>query len=112
MYRGGESDSSIWSSTFQAAARPMIAAGLLSKKEYDNVMRLFKDPTFDLIGPIMFGAWGRRPAKQILTHVLRSLLLKFIYLLTSKLNERILKNNYFFGLLIYFFKVLLKTTTS
>lgn len=64
-YRGGESDSCIWSSTFQAAARPMIAAGLLSKKEHDNVVRLFKDPTFNLIGPIMFGAWGRRTAKQI-----------------------------------------------
>ena len=63
MYRGGDPDSRIWSATFQAAARPMIAAGLLSEKENDEVLRLFMDPTFNFIGPIMFGAWGRRPAE-------------------------------------------------
>jgi SAM-dependent methyltransferase len=65
MYRGGEPDSSIWSATFQAAARPMIADGLLSQEQHDNVVRLFKEPTFNFIGPIMFGAWGRRPAEDI-----------------------------------------------
>ena len=64
MYRGGEPDSCIWATTFQAAAKPMIAAGLLSLEQHDNVVRLFKDPTFNLIGPIMFGAWGRRPAED------------------------------------------------
>jgi SAM-dependent methyltransferase len=61
--RGGDPDSYIWSATFQAAARPMIAAGLLSQKDHDEVVRLFMDPKFNLIGPIMFGAWGRRPAE-------------------------------------------------
>ena len=62
-YRGGEPATCIWSATFQAAARPMIAAGLLSQEQHDNVVLRFMEPAFNLIGPIMFGAWGRRPAQ-------------------------------------------------
>jgi len=63
MYRGGEHAMSLWSTTFQAAARPMIATGLLSQEQHDNVVLRFMNPDFNLIGPIMFGAWGRRPIK-------------------------------------------------
>lgn len=61
MYRGRETDIRILSETFQATSRRMIAAGLLSQEQLNNFMNFFINPTFNLIGPIMFSAWGKRP---------------------------------------------------
>ena len=33
--------------TVQAAAKPMIAAGLLTQEQHDSVQRLFLDPAFN-----------------------------------------------------------------
>ena len=61
--RGGEPTMRLNAMTLQAAAKPMIAAGLLTQEQHDSVQRLYSDPTFNYLGITMFAAWGRRPAK-------------------------------------------------
>lgn len=63
IYRGGEPDMRILSDTLQATARRMIAAGIISQEQHENILNLFMNPAFNLIGPIMFSAWGRRPIR-------------------------------------------------
>jgi len=62
MFRGGEPMARLSAMTLQAAAKPMIAAGLLTQEQHDSVQRLYLDPAFYYLGLTMFAAWGRRPA--------------------------------------------------
>ncbi len=63
--RGGESWARLNAMTLQVAAKPMIAAGLLTQEQHDSVQRLLIDPAFNYLGLTAFGAWGRRPANQV-----------------------------------------------
>jgi hypothetical protein len=63
--RGGESWARLNAMTLQAAAKPMIAAGLLTQEQHDSVQRLFIDPAFNYLGLTAFAAWGKRPANQV-----------------------------------------------
>jgi ubiquinone/menaquinone biosynthesis C-methylase UbiE len=63
--RGGESWARLNAMTLQAAAKPMIAAGLLTQEQHDSVQRLFIDPAFNYLGLTAFVAWGKRPANQV-----------------------------------------------
>ena len=63
MDRGGEPMARFGAATLQAAAKPMIGAGLLTQEQHDTVLRLFLDPTFNFPGLTMFSAWGRKPVQ-------------------------------------------------
>ena len=65
MNRGGEPSARLHALTFQAAAKPMIAARLLTQEQYESIQRLLLDPDFNYLGSTMFAAWGRRPASQV-----------------------------------------------
>jgi hypothetical protein len=65
MNRGGEPSARLHALTFQAAAKPMIAARLLTQEQYESIQRLLLDPDFNYLGSTMFAAWGRRPANQV-----------------------------------------------
>ena len=62
IFRGGEPMVRFAAANLQAAAKPMIAAGLLTQEQHDSVQRLFLDPAFYYPGLTVFAAWGRRPA--------------------------------------------------
>jgi hypothetical protein len=62
---GGEPSARFQAMTFQAVAKPMIAAGLVTKEQNDSFQRLFLDPAFNYLGVTIFAAWGRRPALQV-----------------------------------------------
>jgi len=64
MSRGGEPLVRWGSMTLQAAAKPMIAAGLLTQEQHDSVQRLLLDPTFYAPAWTLFAAWGRRPPSE------------------------------------------------
>lgn len=64
VYRGGEPMTRFSAMTVQAAAKPMIAAGLLTQEQHDSVQRLYLDPAFYYPGATVFAAWGRRPINQ------------------------------------------------
>jgi ubiquinone/menaquinone biosynthesis C-methylase UbiE len=63
--RGGEPYARFTAMTLQAAAKPMIAGGLLTQEQHDSVQRLLMDPAFTYLGLTLFAAWGRRPANQV-----------------------------------------------
>jgi len=62
IFRGGEPMTRFAAANLQAAAKPMIAAGLLTQEQYDSVQRLLLDSAFYYPGLTVFAAWGRRPA--------------------------------------------------
>ncbi len=62
--RGGEPVIRWGAMTLQAAAKPMIAAGLLTQEQHDSVQRLYLDPTFYTPAWTLFAAWGKRPPNE------------------------------------------------
>ena len=63
MCRGGDPMARFDAATCQMAAKPMIAAGLLTQEQLDRVQRLFLDQTFNYPGLTMFSALGRKPVQ-------------------------------------------------
>jgi ubiquinone/menaquinone biosynthesis C-methylase UbiE len=61
MCRGGEPMAKFDAATLQMGSKPMIAAGLLTQEQHDNVQRLHNDQAFDYLGATMFSAYGRKP---------------------------------------------------
>ena len=62
MCRGGEPMARFSSASLRAAAKPMIAAGLLTQEQHDKVQCLYFDPAFNYLGLTVFAAWGKRPS--------------------------------------------------
>ena len=48
---------------FEQVRAEAIERGLLSQQDIDEVLRLLTDPNFAFSSPVMFSAWGRRPAR-------------------------------------------------
>jgi len=63
--RGGEPLARFSAMTLRAAAKPMIAGGLLTQEQHDSVQCLLMDPAFTYLGLTLFAAWGRRPVNQV-----------------------------------------------
>ena len=61
IVQGGEPYTRFTTITLQAAAKPMIVAGLLTQEQYETVQRSLMNPSFSYPGPTVFSAWGRRP---------------------------------------------------
>lgn len=61
IYRGSEPMARFGAGTLQAAAKHMIAAGLLTEEQHEYVQRMFLDPSFVYPGLTLFAAWGQRP---------------------------------------------------
>jgi len=60
--RGGGPHALLALMTFQAVAKPLIAAGVLTQKQMDSVERLCRDPSFYWPGNTVFSAWGQKPS--------------------------------------------------
>jgi SAM-dependent methyltransferase len=61
IVRGGEPLARLNAATLQAAAKPMISAGLVTQEQHDIGQRLLLDPNFNYLAATMFSAWGRKP---------------------------------------------------
>jgi SAM-dependent methyltransferase len=63
-FRGGDPGMKIYydPNVFSNVFRPLIDAGLVTQEQLDDSLRLSLDPAFNMIGFIMFCAWGRKPA--------------------------------------------------
>jgi ubiquinone/menaquinone biosynthesis C-methylase UbiE len=59
--RGGDPFARLNLMTVQAAAKPMIAAGSVTREQLDAFQHQFLDPAFYYIGLTLFAVWGRRP---------------------------------------------------
>jgi SAM-dependent methyltransferase len=64
VLRGSDPMADMYATSHLAAARPMIAAGLLRQEDVDKVRRLLLDPDYSYPGRTLFGAWGRKPAGE------------------------------------------------
>jgi ubiquinone/menaquinone biosynthesis C-methylase UbiE len=60
IMRGGEPIMRLSMITAQVAAKPMIAAGLLTQESMDNLERLSDDQKFYALSPTNFAVWGKR----------------------------------------------------
>jgi hypothetical protein len=52
--------------SWEAGVKPLITEGVLTQDQYENVMRLLKDPTFYYPEYTLFSAWGRKPVQATL----------------------------------------------
>jgi hypothetical protein len=56
---GPSPGASMWRLTFEQLRAPMIAAGLLTEREADEIPRVLDDPEVALYGVGVVSAWGR-----------------------------------------------------
>jgi hypothetical protein len=61
MTRGDDPMGRFMAASWVVAMKPMIAAGVLTEEQYENGLRLHKDPAFDHPEHTIFSAWGRKP---------------------------------------------------
>jgi ubiquinone/menaquinone biosynthesis C-methylase UbiE len=59
--RGGDPFARLNLLTVQAAAKPIMASGTFTQKQFDTFQHQFLDPDFYYIGLTLFAAWGKRP---------------------------------------------------
>jgi SAM-dependent methyltransferase len=59
IIRGGEPDARFQQMTTELARGYLVAAGLLSEADFEELNRAYADPSFAFVGGIVFGAWGR-----------------------------------------------------
>jgi SAM-dependent methyltransferase len=59
--RGGDTLARNRRMNFQLLRGPLVAAGVLTEADFDELDRACDDPSFWLVGFTVFGAWGRRP---------------------------------------------------
>ncbi|MFH0748729.1 MAG: hypothetical protein V1915_02260 [Candidatus Bathyarchaeota archaeon] len=64
MCRGGDPMARFDAASCQMAAKPLIAAGVLTQEQLDSVQSLFFDPTFNYPGLTMFSALGWKPEQD------------------------------------------------
>jgi SAM-dependent methyltransferase len=64
MWYGGSPGASLTRANFEQLHAVLIASGLLSEEEWQLDIRRLDDPDFVVPSPIMWTAWGRRPATQ------------------------------------------------
>src|SRR5262249_39327574 len=44
---------------------PLVATGMLTEGDFDELGRAYDDPSFWFVGFTVFAAWGRRPGKRV-----------------------------------------------
>lgn len=60
IWRGGSPSSLIDKSTFARIRDEAIISGLLSSKEFEEGMKVFDDPNWGRIAPLLISAWGTK----------------------------------------------------
>ena len=63
IWPGGSERASLDQASFEQVRVELLERGLLTEQEITQVLSLLEDPTFAYSSPIMFSAWGRRPAR-------------------------------------------------
>ena len=62
MWRGGSSDVSLMRTNFKELSGALLDAHYITEQEFDQDSARLDDPDFMAPSPIMWTAWGRRPA--------------------------------------------------
>ena len=62
MWRGAEVGGALWRLTIIQVRERMLASGLVSQADIEQVLALCDDPAFASVSPIVMAACGRRPA--------------------------------------------------
>jgi SAM-dependent methyltransferase len=60
---GGSPGTSIDAANYAQVRREAVAKGLITDAEIDAALRRLDSPDFAVFSPVMFTAWGRRPAR-------------------------------------------------
>src|SRR5262249_60184656 len=63
VWPGGSERTPLDQANFEQVRLELLERGLLTEVEITQVLALLEDPTFAYSSPIMFSAWGRRPAR-------------------------------------------------
>ncbi len=61
MWRGGQAGGTLWRLTIIQLREPMLATGLVTAADIDQMIALCDDPAFSSVSPITMAACGRRP---------------------------------------------------
>lgn len=61
MWRGGEPGGDVWRLTFAQLREPIVASGLVTSGEIDEVIKLCDNPGMSLLSPVTMAAWGCLP---------------------------------------------------
>jgi hypothetical protein len=59
--RGGEPIARFFQMTDALLRDRLVAAGVLTEADFDELDRAYDDPSFWFVGGTVFGAWGGRP---------------------------------------------------
>ena len=62
--RGGEPAARFFQRTSRVIGEDLIAAGVISRDEFNERQAAYDDPTFSFVTMSSFGAWARRPAAR------------------------------------------------
>lgn len=62
IWPGGSVGSRLDRANFEQVGAEVVAQGMMSEREVEEVLALLDDPAFAASTPIMMSAWGRRPA--------------------------------------------------
>jgi ubiquinone/menaquinone biosynthesis C-methylase UbiE len=63
VWSGGGERTPLEQANYEQVRVEALERGLLTEHEITQVLALFEDPTFTYGSPILFSAWGRRPAR-------------------------------------------------
>lgn len=61
VWSGGSDGAKVHLANSLQSKREILATGLLSEKEFDDVIKLMNDPEWKVFSHMMVSAWGRRP---------------------------------------------------
>jgi SAM-dependent methyltransferase len=64
--RGGEPLARFHQMTNELVRAQLVASGVLTDADFDELRRAYEDPSFWFVGLTMFGVWGRRPTNAFL----------------------------------------------
>jgi ubiquinone/menaquinone biosynthesis C-methylase UbiE len=62
VWPGGSARAQLDRANFEQVRVETVARGLVTEAEIDQVLALLEDPAIAFSSPVMFSAWGRRPA--------------------------------------------------
>ena len=61
IWRGSSPGAQIEKANFVHMRDEIIKMGPMTEEEFDKGMKIFDDPSWGRIGPLLIGAWGRKP---------------------------------------------------
>jgi 2-polyprenyl-3-methyl-5-hydroxy-6-metoxy-1,4-benzoquinol methylase len=65
IFQGGAAAAEYNRLTYEQLKGPVVAAGRVEEREYDDFLALFGNPSFLWRGPLRVSVWGRRPSSCV-----------------------------------------------